>query len=118
MLVFIKVTPITFMIFTEHSIIVYCLSSAILVFIVTFIEVLDKHDEIILVKKHHEYSNKEFILGAICGAFFIFLLIAGQISEEYFKTIVLQKIEDYDYTKEPFTWENLIKDHIIPYLER
>lgn len=99
------------MILTEHTVVMLSLAGTILGFFVTFIEVLDKHDEIILIKSKHDYSNKEFLLGGMMGLFFVLLIVTGMISEEYFMNKPVEKLETDYKPKEYFTWGNLIKNY-------
>lgn len=90
------------------------ISSFFITMIVTAIEVFDKYDEFIFVKKIHVYPNTEFIAGIVAGVIFFTVFIGSPFVAEYVMSLPPEIPLDRDYSQESFTLGKLIKDYVNP----
>lgn len=91
-------------------------------FIISFIEILIKYDEILLVTKNHQYSKIDFIIPLIAGVFvFILFFSVYFLLDDYLNSLppTTPNQNDPNYKpKKSVTWFTLIDDHVKPLLDQ
>lgn len=94
------------------TVILYFAGAIILFFIISFIHIFDKYEEVLFISLNHKYQKTDLLTPALCSLFFLIILLTP-IHVDFSYDSAGHK----DPSREGLTWVTLIRDYFQPFLD-